>query len=199
MNKLVCLLVASVMIFCYADNKKEKSIYDIEVQTIDGKKAKMSDYKDKVVLIVNVASRCGFTYQYEGLQKIYKKYQKQGFVVLGFPANDFGKQEPGTNEQIRAFCTSRYEVSFPMFAKITVKGKSKHPLYAFLTDKKTNPKFHGEITWNFNKFLVDKNGKVTARFGPRSKPQDEVVTSAVAKALSVKTKKETPKEKPKSK
>ncbi|WP_372370273.1 glutathione peroxidase [Candidatus Uabimicrobium sp. HlEnr_7] len=184
LKKILCLLLMCSVIFAEKDVKKsEKPIYDVAITTIDGKKAKMSDYKGKVVLIVNVASECGFTYQYEGLQKIYAKYQKQGFVVLGFPTNDFGKQEPGSNKEIQNFCTSRFKVTFPMFAKITVKGKSKHPLYGLLTKKDTNEKFHGEITWNFNKFLVDKNGNVVARFGPRSKPQDEVMTSAIEGAL----------------
>lgn len=180
-------MLMCTLIFAEKDVKKsEKSIYDIEIMTIDGKKAKMADYKGKVVLIVNVASECGFTYQYEGLQKIYDKYQKQGFVVLGFPTNDFGQQEPGSNEEIKAFCTSRFKVTFPMFSKITVKGKETHALYNYLIEKETNKKFHGKITWNFNKFLVDKNGNIVARFGPRSKPQDQVVTSAIDNALKAK-------------
>ena len=139
--------------------------------------------KGKVVMIVNVASFCGYTPQYEGLEKIYEKYKDQGFVILGFPANNFGAQEPGTNEEIKTFCSRKYNVSFPMYSKISVKGEDKHPLYQFLTDKQANPSTGGEIQWNFTKFLVDRDGKVIARFEPNVTPESAGVTSAIEKAL----------------
>ena len=162
---------------------EHKSVHDFTMTNIDGKAVKLSDYKGKVVMLVNVASKCGYTPQYEGLQKIYTQYKDKGFVILGFPANNFMGQEPGTNEEIKQFCSLTYGVTFPMFAKISVKGEDKHPLYQYLTDKTTNPDFAGEITWNFNKFLVDKNGKVVARFSQKEKPESAAVTQAIEKAL----------------
>jgi len=161
----------------------EKSIYDFVMKDITGRQVQMDEYRGKVLLIVNVASKCGFTPQYAGLQKLYLKYKDQDFYVLGFPANNFLSQEPGSDEQIRNFCTTTYNVTFPMFAKISVKGKDKHPLYRFLTEEATNPQFAGEISWNFNKFLIDKNGKIIARFGSRVKPEDDELVSAIEKAL----------------
>jgi glutathione peroxidase len=161
----------------------EKSVLDFTMKSIDGKETKLSDYRGKVLLLVNVASQCGYTPQYEGLQAIYSKYSSQGLVVLGFPANNFGGQEPGTNEEIKQFCTLKYKVSFPMFAKISVKGADMHPLYQFLTSKETDPEFGGDISWNFNKFLVDRNGKIIARFETREKPEGEKVTQSIEKAL----------------
>ena len=154
----------------------KNSIYNFAVKDISGRDVKLSQYRDKVMLIVNVASRCGYTPQYEGLQKINEKYKDQGLVVLGFPANNFGGQEPGTNEEIKEFCQLKYNVSFPMFAKISVKGEDKHPLYKYLTEAETNPAHAGEIKWNFNKFLVDKKGTIIARFDSKVKPEDEQVT-----------------------
>jgi glutathione peroxidase len=136
-----------------------------------------------VVMIVNVASYCGYTPQYAGLETLYEKYKDQGFVVLGFPANNFGEQEPDSNAEIKTFCTRKYNVSFPMFAKISVKGEDKHPLYRFLTDKAANPATGGEVQWNFTKFLVGKDGKVVARFEPGVTPESAEVASAVEKAL----------------
>jgi glutathione peroxidase len=156
------------------------------VKTIDGKDVNLADYKGKVLLIVNVASKCGYTPQYEGLQEVYAKYKDKGLVVLGFPANEFGKQEPGTDAQIKEFCTSKYSVTFPMFSKIVVKGDGIHPLYKFLTSKQTNPNFSGEIPWNFTKFLVDREGKVIARFDPKVAPESETLTEAVESALAAK-------------
>jgi len=166
-----------------ANNMAEKSVLDFTLKNIEGKETNLSEYRGKVLLLVNVASQCGYTPQYEGLQAIYAKYRDQGLVVIGFPANNFGGQEPGTNEEIKQFCTLKYKVSFPMFAKISVKGADIHPLYKFLTSKETNPEFGGDITWNFNKFLVDRNGKVIARFETREKPEGEKVTQAIEKAL----------------
>ncbi|HEY8458980.1 MAG TPA: DUF1573 domain-containing protein [Blastocatellia bacterium] len=165
-------------------NMSEKSVLDFTLKNIDGKETKLSDYRGKVLLLVNVASQCGYTPQYEGLQAIYSKYGSQGLVVLGFPANNFGGQEPGTNEEIKQFCTVKYKVTFPMFAKISVKGADIHPLYKFLTSKETNPEFGGDIKWNFNKFLVDRNGKIIARFESGDKPESEKVTQAIEKALT---------------
>ena len=159
------------------------NVLDFTLNSIDGKPAPLSQYQGKVVLIVNVASRCGFTPQYTGLEKVYEKYKDQGFVILGFPANNFGGQEPGTNEEIKTFCSSKYNVTFPMYAKISVKGADIHPLYQFLTDKQTNPTTGGDIKWNFTKFLVAKDGKVVARFESAVTPESPEVTSAIEKAL----------------
>ena len=163
-----------------------KSIYDFQMKDIDGKDVKLDKYKGKVVMVVNTASKCGYTPQYEGLQAIFDKYKDQGLVVLGFPANNFGGQEPGTEAEIKEFCTLKYKVTFPMFAKISVKGEDQHPLYSYLTSAETNPAFPGEISWNFNKFLIDRNGKIIARFGSKDTPQGEAVTSAIETALKAK-------------
>jgi len=159
------------------------SVFDFTMTDIDGNDVPLSTFKGKVILIVNVASKCGFTYQYEGLQKLYKTYKEKGLVILGFPANNFLKQEPGTNEEIKSFCSLNYGVTFPMFAKISVNGKNIHPLYQYLTDKTSNPEFSGKITWNFNKFLIDGEGKIINRFGSKTKPGDPEVISAIENAL----------------
>jgi glutathione peroxidase len=156
------------------------------MKDIDGKDVKLKKYKGDVLLIVNTASKCGYTPQYESLQAIYDKYKAQGFEVLGFPANNFGGQEPGTETEIKEFCTTKYKVTFPMFAKISVKGDDQHELYKYLTSKETNPAFAGDITWNFNKFLVDRKGSVVARFTSKDTPDSEAVTSAIEKYLKEK-------------
>lgn len=161
----------------------ENSIYEFTMKDIDGNPVKLEKFKGKVVLVVNTASKCGYTPQYEGLEAIYEQYKDRGFVVLGFPANNFLGQEPGTEKEIKEFCTLKYNVTFPMFSKISVTGSDQHPLYGYLTNKKTDPEFGGDITWNFNKFLIDKNGKVVARFGSKDAPQDTTVTSAIEKQL----------------
>jgi glutathione peroxidase len=153
------------------------SVHEFTLNSIDGSPAPLSAYQGKVVLIVNVASRCGFTPQYAGLESLYEKYKDRGFVILGFPANNFGSQEPGTNEEIKTFCSSKYNVTFPMYSKISVKGDDQAPLYRFLTAT------GGEIQWNFTKFLVDKNGKVVARFEPKVTPESPDVAAAIEKAL----------------
>lgn len=158
-------------------------IYTIEAETISGKSIKLEQYKGKLLLIVNTASKCGFTGQYDGLQKLYEKYQDKGFVILGFPSNDFMRQEPGGNEEIESFCKMNYGVTFPMFGKVSVKGGAQHPLYRYLTSKDTNPEFGGKISWNFNKFLVSKEGKVINRFGSRTKPTDTKLVAAIEAAL----------------
>ncbi len=160
------------------------SIYDFDVLDIDGNKVNLGKYKGKVVMIVNTASKCGYTPQYEGLQSIYSKYKDRGFVILGFPANNFGGQEPGSNEEIKEFCTLKYKVSFPMFAKISVKGEDQDPLYSFLTSEQSNPKFSGEITWNFNKFLANADGEIVGRFASKETPESPEVTKAIEAALS---------------
>jgi len=165
------------------DTPKTASIYDFIVKDIDGKDVKLSQYQGKVLLIVNVASKCGSTPQYEGLQKLYMQYKDKGLVVLGFPANNFKDQEPGSNEQIKEFCSTTYGVTFPMFSKISVKGDDIHPLYQYLTSGKDNSEFSGEISWNFNKFLVDPSGKVVARFATADKPESEKVITAIQQAL----------------
>lgn len=159
------------------------SIYDYSLPAIDGKPAPLAAYRGKVLLIVNVASRCGYTPQYAGLQRLYERYRDRGFVVLGFPANNFGGQEPGTNEEIREFCTRRYNVSFPMYAKISVKGDDQAPLYRHLTDKREYPATGGEVRWNFTKFLVGKDGRVLARFEPQVSPEAPELIEAIEKAL----------------
>lgn len=160
-----------------------KTIYDFTVKRIDGKEVKLENYKGKVMLIVNTASKCGFTKQYDGLQELSNLYEKDGLVILGFPANNFMNQEPGNNQEIQEFCRLNYGVTFPMFEKISVAGKSIHPLYKYLTDKKTNPEFGGKISWNFNKFLISRDGRIIARFGSPARPLDKEVVAAIEKAL----------------
>jgi glutathione peroxidase len=157
-------------------------IYSFTLNSIDGKPAPLADYKGKVVLVVNVASQCGYTPQYSALEATYEKYRDQGFVILGFPANNFGAQEPGTNEEIKTFCTRKYSVTFPMYAKISVKGPDQSPLYAYLT-KDTAPGITGDIKWNFTKFLIDRNGNVLQRFEPAVTPDSKEVVSAIEKQL----------------
>jgi glutathione peroxidase len=161
-----------------------KTIYDFSARTIDGTPRKLSDYEGKVALIVNVASKCGLTPQYKGLEELHETYGPQGFAVLGFPANEFGAQEPGTNDEIAQFCTTTYGVKFEMFAKVKVKGPGIDPLFDYLTSPATDPKFAGEIKWNFNKFLVGKDGAVLARFEPQVDPTAPEVKQAIEKALT---------------
>jgi len=167
-----------------ASKSEPASPLDFKMQNIDGQPQDLSQYKGKVVLFVNVASKCGLTPQYKGLEALYEKYKGQGFVIVGFPANNFGGQEPGTNEEIKQFCTGKYDVQFPMMSKISVKGDDKHPLYKFLTEGKAGEDFAGDIEWNFAKFLIDRNGNVMARFSSRTKPEDPQVGSTIEKALS---------------
>lgn len=162
----------------------EKTVYDFTLNSIDGQPTPLSSFKGKVVLLVNVASRCGFTPQYSALQAIYEKYKDQGFVIVGIPANNFGSQEPGTNQEIKTFCSAKYNVTFPMMAKVSVKGKDITPLYQFLTDKSSNPQTGGEIGWNFTKFLIGPDGQVVARFDSAVTPDSKEVTSAIEKALA---------------
>jgi glutathione peroxidase len=157
----------------------QKTVYDFTLETIDGASRPLANFKGKVLLIVNTASECGYTPQYEGLQKLHAAYEGRGFSVVGFPSNDFGGQEPGSNQEIKTFCSAKFGVTFPMFAKITVKGPSKHPLYAMLTE--TPPA--GEVQWNFGKFLVGKDGHVIARYDSAVTPDSATLKDAIDKAL----------------
>jgi glutathione peroxidase len=175
---LFCLL------FCgAAAMAADKTVYDFTLNTIDGQPAPLGAYKGKVVLLVNVASRCGFTPQYTALESVYEKYKDRGFVIIGIPANNFGSQEPGTNEEIKTFCRSKYSVTFPMMAKVSVKGGDITPLYRFLTDKAAHPQTGGEIQWNFTKFLIGPDGRVITRFDSAITPDSPEVTGAIEKAL----------------
>jgi glutathione peroxidase len=161
----------------------DKTVYDFTLNSIDGQPTSLSTFKGKVLLLVNVASRCGYTPQYTALEAVYEKYKDRGLVIVGVPANNFGGQEPGTNQEIKTFCTAKYNVTFPMMAKVSVKGKDIAPLYQFLTDKNANPQTGGEIGWNFTKFLIGPDGQVIARFDSAVTPDSKEVTSAVEKAL----------------
>lgn len=159
------------------------NFYDFSAKTIDGDDKPLRDYAGKVVLVVNVASQCGLTPHYAGLQELYDGYKDRGLVVLGFPCNQFGAQEPGSEAAIKTFCETRFGVTFPMFAKIDVNGAGRHPLFAYLTAAPTQPDGPGDISWNFAKFLIDRGGNVTARFAPPTAPVSEEIVSAVDKAL----------------
>jgi glutathione peroxidase len=163
---------------------KPRSVLGFQVRDIDHKPVDLSKYKGDVLLIVNTASQCGYTPQYEGLESTYRKYKSRGFAVLAFPANEFASQEPGSDEEIKSFCSSKYNVTFPLFAKIVVKGEGIHPLYQFLTSPETNPRFAGAIPWNFAKFLVNRKGEVIARFEPDDEPESAKVIGAVETALA---------------
>lgn len=162
---------------------KHSSIHEFTMKDIDGNDVSLSQYKDKVVLIVNVASECGLTPQYEDLQAFYEKYKDRGLVILGFPANDFMWQEPGTEKEIKAFCTSKFHVTFPMFSKITVKGKKIHPLYKYLTMKSVNGLMDAPVKWNFQKFLIGKDGKLVNSFAPKTRVTEDEVEKAVLKLI----------------
>ena len=158
------------------------SIHNTTVKDIDGKEASLKPYNGKVLLIVNVASHCGFTPQYKQLEAVYEKYKDKGFVVLGFPCNQFGQQEPGTNEEIKQFCSSKFSVTFPLFDKIEVNGPNRHPLYASLAGK--DSPYPGDIKWNFSKFLISRDGKILKRFESNVVPDSPQVTQAIESALA---------------
>jgi glutathione peroxidase len=192
LTALAVLLITSVAVAltwdesgALKDGEKmtEKSVLDFTMKSIDGLDVKLDSYSGKVLLLVNVASKCGYTPQYKGLESLYEKYKDQGLVVMGFPANNFLWQEPGSNDEIKTFCSTKYNVTFPMFAKISVKGGKIDPLYKFLTSKETNPEFAGAISWNFNKFLVDRSGKIVARFSSKDEPESVKVEQAIEQAL----------------
>jgi glutathione peroxidase len=161
----------------------EGGVYAFTMKSIDGKDVPLSEFKGKVLLFVNVASQCGYTPQYKDLEALYRTYKDRGLVILGFPANNFGRQEPGTDAEIKAFCTTTYDVTFPMFSKISVKGDDQHPLYRYLTSKAANPALAGDVKWNFTKFLVDRNGNVVRRFGSSVKPLSADLVEAIEAAL----------------
>ena len=175
--------VVGLMIIMTGSVFAASNIYDFTLPSIDGKPMPLADFKGKVVLVVNVASRCGFTPQYTALEALYEKYKDRGFVIIGIPANNFGAQEPGTNQEIKTFCQSKYNVKFPMMSKVSVKGDDKTPLYQYLTDKSANPKTGGDIQWNFTKFLVGPDGQIITRFEPAVTPDSLEVTAAIEKAL----------------
>ena len=162
-------------------NQMDKNIKQIIVKDINGKSVNLSDYKGKVLLIVNVASYCDYTKQYAGLEEIYKKYKDKGFEILAFPCNQFGEQEPGTNDEIKNFCSSKFDVTFKLFDKIDVNGKDKSPLYSILTDNEVTGK--ADIKWNFEKFLIDKNGNVVARYTSKVEPNSEELISVIEKEI----------------
>ncbi len=182
--KQLRILFAAIALLGITLMAAEKTVYDFTLNSIDGQATSLSTFKGKVVLLVNVASRCGYTPQYAALESLYEKYKDRGFVIVGIPANNFGAQEPGSNQEIKTFCTSKYHVTFPMMAKVSVKGSDITPLYQFLTDKTANPDTGGEIGWNFTKFLVDGSGKVAARFDSAVEPDAPQVSAAIEKALA---------------
>jgi glutathione peroxidase len=177
------LSAAAAMLFLTSTLLGAGTVYDFTMNRIDGNPEPLTAYKGKVLLIVNVASRCGFTPQYKGLQSLYSKYKDEGFVILGFPANNFGGQEPGTDSEIKTFCSSKYSVTFPMFSKVSVQGSDTTPLYEYLTGKGSDPAYSGDIKWNFTKFLIGRDGKILARFEPNVTPESPEVVNAVGTAL----------------
>jgi glutathione peroxidase len=156
------------------------SIYDFVMKTIDGKEKSLADYKGKVLLVVNVASFCGYTPQYEDLEEVYRKYRDRGFRILAFPANNFGEQEPRSDEEIKTFCSTKYDVTFDLFSKISVRGDDQHPLYKYIT--KESP-FPGDVKWNFQKYLVDANGTIVAMYPSKTKPTDGIVVERIESLL----------------
>lgn len=184
LSAVLCLGALTTMATADEKNKHDhECALDFKMKNIDGEKVDLEDYEGKVVLIVNTASECGLTPQYTGLEELYKKYSEKGFVVLGFPCNQFGTQEPGSDADIKKFCSTRYKVSFPLFSKIEVNGDAATPLYKFLTSQDTKPKGKGNISWNFEKFLVDREGNLINRFEPRTKPSDAELVKAIEAQL----------------
>ncbi|MCX6158855.1 MAG: glutathione peroxidase [Ignavibacteriae bacterium] len=185
---LLLLVITAFAVTSYACSKRTETttktsdpinVSDVKVKTMDGQEKSISDFKGKVLLIVNVASKCGYTPQYEGLEKIYEKYKDKGLEILAFPCNDFGGQEPGTNEEIQSFCKSTYNVTFPLFDKVKVLGGDKAPLYSKLIGYEPA----GDISWNFEKFLIDKNGNVVGRYKSKVKPESDEFMAAIEKLL----------------
>ncbi|MBC2608105.1 glutathione peroxidase [Pelagicoccus albus] len=175
--------ISALFLFILSPMNADTSIYDIPLVDIDGHETSLEQYKGKTLLIVNVASKCGYTKQYAGLEELNEEYADKGLVVLGFPCNQFGGQEPGSEEDIKEFCSLTYGVSFPMFSKVEVNGPDRHPLYVKLAGEESP--FPGDITWNFNKFLIDGEGKIVARFPSKVKPKSEELLAAVDKSLAV--------------
>jgi len=189
MRKSAMSLMALLMVwgntdaFAKTGTTEEKNIFAFTMTDIDGKAIPLASYEGKVLLLVNVASKCGQTPQYKDLEALYRKYKDQGLVILGFPANNFLGQEPGTDAEIKAFCSTTYDVTFPMFSKISVKGEDQHPLYRYLTSDSTNPKFAGQVKWNFTKYLVDRTSNIVGKFGSTVKPMSEEIVGAIEAAL----------------
>jgi glutathione peroxidase len=190
----LCSLAGLVLLalgFAVADDKdkgdkKVPAVLNFKMKALDGQETDLSQYQGKVVLFVNVASQCGYTPQYKGLQELYDKYAKDGLVILGVPANEFGTQEPGTDQEIAKFCSTNYNVKFPMLSKVVVKGAGICPLYKYLTSKETDPKFGGDIKWNFTKFLIARDGTIVNRFEPAVKPESQEMTKAIEAELKKK-------------
>ena len=180
MKTIIALITG--LILMTATDERTNSIYQYELNLINGEKISLNEFKGDVLLIVNTASECGFTRQYEGLQSLYEDYSEQGFKVLGFPANNFGGQEPGTDEEIAQFCEMNFGVKFPLFSRISVKGEDQHPLFEMLTSIE-NPDFTGDISWNFEKFLIDRNGNLVRRFKTNVPPEGEEVREAILSTL----------------
>lgn len=180
--KSLGLLITLLMLTFSFMGENNTSVYEFEPTNIDGEETSLQKYEGKVLLIVNTASECGFTSQYEGLQNIFEEYNDQGFVVLGFPANNFGGQEPGSDEEIKQFCNVNYDVNFPLFSKVSVKGEDQHPLFEYLTTA-SNPDFTGEIKWNFEKFLIGKDGELVRRFRSDTEPESDEILKAIETAL----------------
>ena len=179
---ILMIALTAASLFNSSSSNDSANISEFKVKDINFKEVKLFEYKGKVLLIVNVASKCGFTSQYEGLQKIYEMYKDQGFEVLGFPCNDFGGQEPGTNEEIKNFCSLNYDVTFPMFDKVHVKGDEKAPIFDLLTDNSVTGK--SSIKWNFEKFIIDKEGNIVDRFRSTTKPDSKKIASLIEKELN---------------
>lgn len=177
------IIFAALFLFTSIAVNAQKTVYDFTVNDISGKKVSLADYKGKTLLIVNVASKCGLTPQYEDLQALYEKYSEKGLVVLGFPANNFMAQEPGSNAEINTFCKEQYKVSFPMFSKISVQGDNIHPLYRYLTTKKENGHSETHVKWNFQKFLIGPDGKLVDVILPRERVKDADVEKRIVKFL----------------
>ena len=185
MNSLRTLLALTCTLLMTAKlSAADASLYDIPLKDIDGKDTSLKAYAGHPLLIVNVASKCGYTRQYTGLEEVYRKYKDKGLIVLGFPSNDFGGQEPGSNEEIKQFCSSKFDVTFPMFDKLHTIGAERHPLYTALSGP-TAP-FPGPVKWNFNKFLIGKDGKIIARYDSKVEPNDAGLAQAIDAALAAK-------------
>lgn len=177
------LVSAAICIILTAQFLPAASVYDYELNTINYERVHLSDFKGKVLMIVNVASSCGYTPQYAGLEKLYRTHKNQGFVIIGVPSNDFGQGEPGSDPEIKQFCRRKYDVTFPMMSKVFIEANPRSPLYQYLTDTRENPKTGGEIQWNFTKFLVGRDGRILARFEPGVTPEDPSLVTAVENAL----------------
>lgn len=183
MKQIISWGAFTVAFFMAFNLAAQTKFYDFKMKDIDGKEVSLSQFKGKVVMVVNVASKCGLTPQYDGLQDLYETYKDKGFVILAFPANNFMSQEPGTNADIKTFCTSKYNVTFPIFSKISVKGDDMHPLYQFLTQKSKNGVLDAAVSWNFQKFLIGKDGKLITSFAPKTKPDDASIKKAIEQAV----------------